>query len=275
MKPNMPIMALVSTTCTRSLTMDCNSISTRRGCLARDFILHKNLVSTEKQQQLCQLLTVFLSQDVSLLFSPSVMAWNKSKCGNNVSCVAICEYINDPSCVKVRKGENWGQGQERQLNFISTENAKNSDIPQSYLLITNNEVVRVRYILVYGSKKVTSPLPTSAPSATNEEVKSEYRTGFFWWCRRNPLIVSVFLYVSRRLKLILKLETKVSFILAIPAVPGWSKQSPNRRVLQEPSHRVHEKSLQVLMMWILIIPCWVHSSIFISIKKRSSIITLH
>jgi poly [ADP-ribose] polymerase 16 len=44
--------------------------------------------------------------DVSLLFSPAVLGWNKSKIGDVVSVVAVCEYIDDPNFVKVRKGEN-------------------------------------------------------------------------------------------------------------------------------------------------------------------------
>ena len=43
--------------------------------------------------------------DVSLLFSPAVLGWNKSKIGDVVSCVAVCEYCDDPNFVKVRKGE--------------------------------------------------------------------------------------------------------------------------------------------------------------------------
>ncbi|CRL08280.1 CLUMA_CG020999, isoform A [Clunio marinus] len=42
--------------------------------------------------------------DVSLLFSPSVLSWDKSLIGGLVSSIALCEYINDPSHVKVRKG---------------------------------------------------------------------------------------------------------------------------------------------------------------------------
>lgn len=124
-----------------------------------------------------------------------------------MSCVAICEYIDDPSCVKVRKGENVDvPGSLQNFNQKSfPENAKNSDIPQSYLLITNNEVVRVRYILVYGSKNATAA--AAPPVTANQEVKIERTSGFFWWCRKNPLIVSAFLYVS----VFHNLTTTVSF----------------------------------------------------------------
>jgi len=93
-----------------------------------------------------------------------------------MSCVAVCEYINDPFHVKMRK-----------------ENAKNSDIPHSYLLITNNELVRVRYLLIYGSKKSAAakkPLDTS-----EEQVENQGHNKFYKWCRKNPLLISVFLYV--------------------------------------------------------------------------------
>jgi poly[ADP-ribose] polymerase 16 len=120
---------------------------------------------------------------VSLLFSQSVSSWSRSKLGDLVSCVAICEYIDDPQYAKIRK-----------------ENAKNSDIPQSYLLITNNEIVRVRYLIIYGSNKpVVKPSLSSSSlqTATSIDDTSETRSwrSFFTWCRKNPLFVSAFLYV--------------------------------------------------------------------------------
>lgn len=133
-------------------------------------------------------------------YSPSVLGWKQAKCGNVMSCVAVCEYINDPSHVKIRKGKL------TEIKYfilfcksffvnsnIYLENAKNSDIPQSYLLITNNEIVRVRYLLIYGSKKSTA---SKKPAATSEEVEFPQRTNnFFGWCRKNPLVVSVVLYI--------------------------------------------------------------------------------
>lgn len=50
---------------------------------------------------------LYLAQelDISLIFSPSVLSWDESKMGNTMSCVAICEYIDDPAYVKIRKGK--------------------------------------------------------------------------------------------------------------------------------------------------------------------------
>lgn len=43
---------------------------------------------------------------ISTLFSPSVLSWNKSKIGNLMSCVALCEYIDDPMHYKIQKGKH-------------------------------------------------------------------------------------------------------------------------------------------------------------------------
>jgi poly[ADP-ribose] polymerase 16 len=42
---------------------------------------------------------------VSALFSPVVSGWNKSKVGELVSCIALCEYIDDTNYCKIRRGK--------------------------------------------------------------------------------------------------------------------------------------------------------------------------
>lgn len=77
--------------------------------------------------------------------------------------------------------------------YFFSENAKNSDIPHSYLLITNNEVVRVRYLCIYPTKS-----PTSKKAKTinvSQEAVEIPRLSLMKWCRKNPLIVSVLVYV--------------------------------------------------------------------------------
>jgi poly[ADP-ribose] polymerase 16 len=117
---------------------------------------------------------------ISALFSPSVLSWSKSKLGDLMSCVALCEYIDDPRHYKIQK-----------------ENAKNSDIPQNYLLITNNEIVRVRYLLLYGSKKPTlkSILSKDRISTSSQQPNLDAPSSFLTWCRRNPMLVSACIYV--------------------------------------------------------------------------------
>lgn len=136
--------------------------------------------------------------EVSLLFSPSVTGWIKSTIGESVSSVAICEYINDPKFVKARK-----------------ENAKNSDIPHNYLLIRNNELVRVRYVLIYGNKK--SSLKTTQ-SEMPKEVTS--KQSLLAWCRKNSLIIAGLLYVSC-LKVFRFGDIKPYMISDSAVVTGW------------------------------------------------------
>ena len=184
-------MELDFTTRSQSLISVWTSTWIKLVCLEMGCILRMSLVR-HLSKEFPQLLLMFFS-DVSLLFSPAVLSWNKSKIGDVVSCVAVCEYCDDPTFVKVRKGEKnrFNYFPIILLSFFLLENAKNSDIPQSYLLITNNELVRVRYLMIYGSKKKAV---VRKPS-TSEEVELVPSRSFLQWCRKNPLVISVTLYV--------------------------------------------------------------------------------
>lgn len=95
--------------------------------------------------------------------------------------VAVCEYLDDPLYVKTRK-----------------ENSRNSDIPQKYLLITNNEIVRVRYLLIYSTKKSSAPKAVESTAKENQGLSAgdqRTSTSIFQWACRNPFIISVLLYV--------------------------------------------------------------------------------
>lgn len=77
------------------------------------------------------------------------------------------------------------------------ENAKNSDIPHSYILVTNNEVVRVRYLLIYGKKRTMKPTKPENESA-DVTLDTSGQSRLFkclTWCRKNPFIVALSLYV--------------------------------------------------------------------------------
>lgn len=53
---------------------------------------------------------------ISALFSPSVLSWSKSRLGDLMSCVALCEYIDDPRHCKIKRG-NKLRGDKRDTNF--------------------------------------------------------------------------------------------------------------------------------------------------------------
>ncbi|XP_059614321.1 protein mono-ADP-ribosyltransferase PARP16-like [Phlebotomus argentipes] len=78
---------------------------------------------------------IYLSSDlsVSISYSPSEATWTHSRLGKSISCVALCEYAEHPTHVKCHE-------------------AKNSKIPKNIMVVSNNEIIRVRYLLVYGRK---------------------------------------------------------------------------------------------------------------------------
>ena len=124
---------------------------------------------------------------ISLLFSESVLGWKKSQCGELLSSVCVCEYVDDKDFVKIRKkGEspiNPGNSNNNKTHFA--ENPKNSDIPEKYLLITNNDVVRVRYLMIYSYAN-----KLAIKTAPDQHGK------IFNFCKRNLLCVSLVFYIS-------------------------------------------------------------------------------
>lgn len=99
----------------------------------------------------------YLSQEpiVSLHFSPSCKSWDHSLIGQRMSALLVCETINDPAHVKT--GENdtsntqsTGGGGASQSN--PELNKLNSNMPDKYFLVRNNEYVRVKYVVLFAEK---------------------------------------------------------------------------------------------------------------------------
>ncbi|XP_046637789.1 protein mono-ADP-ribosyltransferase PARP16-like [Daphnia pulicaria] len=90
---------------------------------------------------------IYLSteQSLSLQYSPCGQGWSKSQLGPELSLLAICEVIDHPD-VK-RRGSRPSTG--------------SMAIPDKYILVTNNELVRPRYFLVYTRPKVKTVKVTS------------------------------------------------------------------------------------------------------------------
>lgn len=83
----------------------------------------------------------YLSQEpsISLHYSPSNKTWQNSLIGQRMSCMLVCETINDSDHVK--------QGVKDNQNKI----------PEKYFIVKNNDYVRVRYVLVYAEKQTRKP----------------------------------------------------------------------------------------------------------------------
>lgn len=87
---------------------------------------------------------IYLSEElhVSEMFAPTGAGWPKSTLGRHLACIAICEYINDPAFVKTQ------------------EENKSAELPEKYILVQNNDLVQVRYLLVYSNKRQLQPTGT-------------------------------------------------------------------------------------------------------------------
>ncbi|XP_055626580.1 protein mono-ADP-ribosyltransferase PARP16 [Toxorhynchites rutilus septentrionalis] len=72
---------------------------------------------------------------VSEMFAPFGSSWSESALGNLLACTVLCEYVDNPAYVKCQ-----------------IENQQ-SVIPEKYILIKNNDLVQIRYLLVYGTKR--------------------------------------------------------------------------------------------------------------------------
>ena len=66
------------------------------------------------------------------MYSPSGEGWSHSQLGPKLAILAVCEVIDHP---EVKKG--------------SSQQHTSNGVPEKYIVVPNNELVRVRYLLVY------------------------------------------------------------------------------------------------------------------------------
>jgi poly [ADP-ribose] polymerase 16 len=116
-------------------------------------ILHTGLLAHMNKNSLFGEGT-YLCQEpsLSLHYSPSSETWKKSFIGHKMSCLLVCETINDPKHVQI--------SDEKLQNQISSSNIvkpRSSQVPDRYFVVKNNDYVRVKYVLVYAenSKQIT------------------------------------------------------------------------------------------------------------------------
>ena len=88
---------------------------------------------------------IYLSSElgVSLPYSPVGYGWGCSVLGSEMSCIALCELINHAD-VKTGDSENNAR------NMVTCSIGRK--VPNKYYLVTNSELVRVRYLLVYSQE---------------------------------------------------------------------------------------------------------------------------
>uniref|UniRef100_A0A663MXE1 Poly [ADP-ribose] polymerase n=1 Tax=Athene cunicularia TaxID=194338 RepID=A0A663MXE1_ATHCN len=97
----------------------------------------------------------YLTSDLSLalLYSPHGLGWQRSMLGSILSCVAVCEIIDHPDVkCQVKKKDS----EEIDRKRARVKNSEGGDVPQKYFVVTNNQLLRVKYLLVYSQKQPSS-----------------------------------------------------------------------------------------------------------------------
>lgn len=78
---------------------------------------------------------------ISLHYSPSNKTWSHSLIGQRMSCMLVCETINDFNHVKSGIKDS-----------KSSSSSSSKNIPEKYFIVKNNDYVRVKYVMVYAEK---------------------------------------------------------------------------------------------------------------------------
>ncbi|XP_071107834.1 protein mono-ADP-ribosyltransferase PARP16-like [Haliotis cracherodii] len=115
---------------------------------------------------------------VSMTYSPTGLTWDCSELGNKLGCVAVCEMIDDSS-VKCQEKTGSEDGAKKSRARVTGSMA--GDVPEKYYVVRNNEVMRVRYLVVYAEK--TKPKQTGVSR------------GHVSWFQQNKFVVMMVVYV--------------------------------------------------------------------------------
>lgn len=94
----------------------------------------------------------YLTSDLSLalLYSPHGHGWQRSLLGPSLSCVAVCEVIDHPD-VKCQAKKKDSQEIDRRRARV--RHSEGGDVPPKYFVVTNDQLLRVKYLLVYSQKQ--------------------------------------------------------------------------------------------------------------------------
>ncbi|XP_020838938.1 protein mono-ADP-ribosyltransferase PARP16 isoform X3 [Phascolarctos cinereus] len=94
----------------------------------------------------------YLTSDLSLalLYSPHGMGWQHSLLGPILSCVALCEIIDHPDVKCQTKKKD---SEEIDRKRARAKHSEGGDVPPKYFVVTNNQLLRVKYLLVYSQKQ--------------------------------------------------------------------------------------------------------------------------
>ncbi|KAJ0182541.1 hypothetical protein K1T71_001910 [Dendrolimus kikuchii] len=105
---------------------------------------------------------VYLSPELhtSLPYSHGGFGWGASCIGGHLSCVALCEVVDAPQGINYQKPvSNEGDGVFEQEKKMLSDGG---DGQMSQYIVTNCDLVRVRYMLVYAKQPASMRFPTTS-----------------------------------------------------------------------------------------------------------------
>ncbi|PIK39068.1 putative mono [Apostichopus japonicus] len=139
-------------------------------------ILHNGLIHALSKNTLFGEGT-YLSSDlaVSMPYSPKAKAWQRSSVGESLSCVAVCQIIDHPD-VKCQT-ENTDKRRARAPDSLG------GDVPDKYYIVTNSELVRLKYLLIFSDKS------SSTTSAVQQQSKLAV------WVRNHKFALLMMTYI--------------------------------------------------------------------------------
>ncbi|XP_031336659.1 protein mono-ADP-ribosyltransferase PARP16 isoform X2 [Photinus pyralis] len=77
---------------------------------------------------------------ISMSYAPFGLSWKNSMLGNKISIIAVCEVINNPEKVKCKEKY--------------TQRTIHGDIPDKYFVVTDSDMIRLKYLFVYKESTV-------------------------------------------------------------------------------------------------------------------------
>ncbi|CAH0562399.1 unnamed protein product [Brassicogethes aeneus] len=92
---------------------------------------------------------VYLSSEISVCtqYAPFGKTWRNSSLGYKHSIITICEIINDIGKVKCKDAQNKNRSHNDQSY---------GEIPEKYFVVTDSDMLRVKYLMVYSCKNKKS-----------------------------------------------------------------------------------------------------------------------
>ncbi|CAK1539978.1 unnamed protein product [Leptosia nina] len=108
---------------------------------------------------------VYLSPELSISMphSHGGFGWGASCIGGHLSCVALCEVIDAPDGINYQRPvSNEGDGHYKEDSEGPSE--QTFDPKTAHYVVTNCDLVRVRYLLVYAKQPASMRFPTSNPN---------------------------------------------------------------------------------------------------------------